>query len=306
MQTNLDAASELFLRNVDRIQERLAEANRQVSSGKKIFVASDAPDQIDSLLQLRADRQHNEQIQSNLALAGMEAQAADGALSSAIRLMDRALVLGGQGANSVINATSRQSLGQEVQAVLEQMVAYSQTAVQGRYIFSGDRDDAAGYVADGAAPTGVTQLIGLSSTRKMEDAAGGTFAVSRTAQEIFDVRQADGSPADGNVFAALNSLHAALISPDAAGIADAVTAVRSASDHLNTMQAFYGSVQNRIQNASDFADRYETQLKTELGQKEDADVAAAALEVTQSGTQLQAAFQMRAAMPHRSLFEYLG
>ena len=36
------------------------------------------------------------------------------------------------------------------------------------------------------------------------------------------------------------------------------------------------------------------------------DVTAAALEATQANTQLQAAFQMRAKLPHNSLFDYLG
>ena len=41
-------------------------------------------------------------------------------------------------------------------------------------------------------------------------------------------------------------------------------------------------------------------------QIEDADVTSAALALTQDGTQLQAAFKMRAKMPHNSLFDYLG
>src|SRR5689334_19485815 len=148
MQTNLDPSSELFLANVGRIQERLATANQQVSSGKKIVQPSDAPDEIDSLLQLRAARQHNQQIQSNLTLAKTDAQAADDALSSSIKLMDRAETLGDQGANYTADSSSRQSLAQEVQSLLDQMVVYSRTAVQGRYVFSGDQDKTPAYASD--------------------------------------------------------------------------------------------------------------------------------------------------------------
>jgi flagellar hook-associated protein 3 FlgL len=306
MQTTLDAASELFLANVTRIQQRLADANQQVSSGKKILQPSDAPDQIDSLLQLRADRQHNQQIQSNLTLAKTDAQAADDALGSSIQLMDRARVLGAQGANSATDANSRQSLAQEVRSLLDQMVVYSRTAVQGRYIFSGDQDGQPAYISDAAAANGVTQLQTVTSTRQVEDATGGTFAAVKSAPEIFDLRNADGTAANGNVFAALSGLNAALTANDTDAINQAISAVKTASTHLNTMQAFYGTVQNRIQNASDFAGQYDTQLQTELSQKEDADVAAAALEAQQANTQLQAAFQMRAALPHKSLFDYLG
>src|SRR5690349_8440210 len=113
MISTLDSSSDLFLSNLDRIQRRLADANRQATSGKKVSQPSDAPDQIDAILQLRADRLRNTQIRSNLGLALTQAESADGALSSAIKLMDRALVLAAQGGNSMLDATSRQSIAVE-------------------------------------------------------------------------------------------------------------------------------------------------------------------------------------------------
>jgi flagellar hook-associated protein 3 FlgL len=307
MTSNLDPASELFLANVNRIQQKLAQASRQVSSGKKIAQPSDAPDQIDALLQLRADRQQNSQIRSNLVLALTDAQGADGALGSAIKLMDRARVLASQGASSVMDANGRRSLALEAQALLDQMVACSATAVQGRYVFSGDVDDAPMYQTDATSPTGVAQLFSGTATRRIEDPSGGSFAAAQTASDIFDTRNpADGSPAGDNVFAALNGLCTALVNDDTAAIKQSVSSVQAASTRLNSAQAFYGTVQNRIQAATAFADRYEIDLRTQLGQKEDADIVAAALELSQGNTHLQAAFQMRASMPKRSLFEFIG
>lgn len=306
MINNLDPASELFLSNVDRIQERLAKANLQAASGKRVVHASDAPDQIDSILQLRADRQHNQQIQSNLAMARTDVQTADAALTAAIKLMDRARVLASQAASTVLDADSRKSLAGEADALLDQMLQTSQTAVQGRFVFSGDQDDKPSYVLNTASPTGVTRLLTAPSTRRIESPTGGSFASGKTAQEIFDSRNADDTVAADNVFAALNSLRAALVAGDSAASAAAVNAVKAASVRLNSMQTQYGTIQGRIEDAASFADKYDTDLRVQLGQKEDADVAAAALEVTQGGTQLQAAFQMRAMLPRRSLFEFLG
>jgi len=307
MVTNLDPASEIFLANVNRIQQRLADANRQVASGKRIVQASDAPDQIDGLLQLRADRQRNTQIRSNLGLALTDVQSADGALTSAIKLMDRAHVLATQGANTVLDTNGRRSLADETQSLLDQMIACSRTAVQGRYIFSGDRDDAPSYEADSTSATGVAQLLSTAATRRIEDPAGGSFAAAQTAQEIFDTRNpADGTPAADNVFAALSGLRTALLNDDPTAVAQSASSLGAASTRLNSAQAFYGTVQNRIQAATAFADRYDIDLHTQLGQKEDADVVAAALELSQGNTQLQAAFQMRASIPNRSLFEFIG
>ncbi len=306
MINNLDSASEHFLAAIERQHMRLNNANQRVASGRRILVASDAPDEISPLLQLKTDLRHNAQIQSNLALANTHAIAADQALDSSIKLMDRARLLATQAGDPMIDDAGRASIAQEIQAIQEQMVAYSRTAVQGRYLFSADQDLEPAYEFDLSGTNGVTQLIDPSATARVEYPTGGSFASTKTAKEIFDNRNPDGTVSKGNVFAALNSLRVALLSGDKAGLETASMSLRSAADQLNSMQSFYGAVQNRIASAANFASKHDIELHSELSQKEDADVAAAALEVTSANTELQAAFQMRAQMPHRSLFDYLG
>lgn len=315
MISNLDPASALFLADLGQIQQRISTANNQVSSGKKITVASDAPDQIAPLLQLRADQQHNSQIQSNLGLAQSNADASDSALSSAISLMDNALTLASQGTDTTNTATSYQSLAQQVQSLQQQMVNLSQTTVQGKYIFSGDQDSSPSYALDlnatdpntGLPLNGVDQLLtDQTATRQVEDPAGGSFSASLTAQQIFDDRNADGTFASDNVFNALNSLRLALVAGDPTQIGNTIASIQAASDHLNSMESFYGNVQDRIQNATDYAAGYDTSLQTQISQIQDADVASAAMELTQSNTQLQAALQMQAQMPRTTLFDLLG
>jgi flagellar hook-associated protein 3 FlgL len=306
MITNLDGSSQLFLAGLDRVQQHLAQINQEITSGKKISQASDAPDQVGSLLQLRADQAHNQQIQANLTIAQTGAQAADSALASAIQVMDRALTLAAQGASTTTDTAGRQSMAQEVQSLQAEMVSLSQTTVQGRYIFSGDQGGAPVYSLDAAAPGGVDKLADVTATMLEEHPAGGTFAVAKTATEIFDLHNSDGTVASGNVFTALNDLETALAADLPANVTQAITEIKAASTQLNSMQAFYGAVENRIQDAQTFATQYDTQLQTQLSQKEDADVVADALDLSQTQTHLQAAFQMQASMPRKSLFDYLG
>jgi flagellar hook-associated protein 3 FlgL len=306
MVTNLNPASEVFLANMERIQKQIADASQQVSSGKRVNVASDAPDEIDAILQLRSDMARNSQLKSNLSMAKTDADAADSALSSATQLLDRAITLGSQGANFTLDAAGQQTIAAEVQTLQDQMVAISGTTVQGRYIFSGDADGSPAYASDPTAPGGVNRLLTAPATRRVEDPSGGSFAVGQTAQNIFDSRNPDDSAASGNVFAALNGLRAALLSNDPAGITTAVGALHAASDHLNISQTSYGAVENRITDATTFSDQYDIQLQTELSQKQDADVTSAVMLMTQGNTQLQAAFAMQAKMPHTTLFDFLG
>jgi flagellar hook-associated protein 3 FlgL len=306
MTTNLNPSSEIFLANMDRVQRQVSVAEQQTSSGKKVNVASDAPDQIGAILQLRANLARNTQITSNLGLATADANAADNALNAATKLMDRAVTLGAQGASSTLDASGRQNLALEVQSLQDQMLAISRTTVQDQYIFSGDQNSGPSYGADPTAANGVARLSTASATLRVEDPSGGSFAAGQTAQTIFDSRNPDDSLAPDNVFAALNGLRVALQNNDTAGITTAVDAVQQASGHLSSSQAFYGTVENRISDAANFASQYDVQLQTELSQKVDADITSAALVMNQGAIQLQAAFQMQAKMPHTTLFDFLA
>jgi flagellar hook-associated protein 3 FlgL len=304
--SSLDPSDQIFLAGVNQIQQRISTANRQLTSGLKVTVASDAPDQIDSLLQLRADQAQNTQIQSNLGMEQTDAQAADGALGSAIQLMDSATQLAAEGANTTETATSLQTLAQQAASLQTEMVSISQTQVQGQYIFSGDLDQAPSYQLDLSATDGVDQLSNAASTQQIQDPERGTFSPSMTAQQIFASQNPDGTDAGGNVFAALNNLRVALLNNDQAGITTAQSEISQASTQLNTAQSFYGNVENTITNATNYATTYDTQLTTQIGGIQDADATSAALQLTESTTQLQAAFEAQGKMPTSSLFDYLG
>jgi flagellar hook-associated protein 3 FlgL len=305
MISNLNQASEGFLSNIARVQRTVDEASRQVSSGKRVNVASDDPGNIDTIMQLQTADTHNQQIQANLAVVATDANAADTALTSATKLMDRARTLATQASSFTMDASGRQGIAAEVQSLLEQMVTISRTTVQGRYVFGGDQDATPPYDLDLTAVNGAARLTNTAATRRVEDASGGSFAVSLGAQQIFDVRDSDDNPASGNVFASLNSLRNGLLANDIPQITAANSAIQVASDHLNVSQAFYGTVQNRIQDAANYADGYSARLKIELGQKQDADITAAALAITQGNTELQAAFAMQAKMPRTTLFDFM-
>jgi flagellar hook-associated protein 3 FlgL len=306
MISNLSPQSQQFLAAVDSAQQRIAVANQQLSSGLKIQTGSDGPDVVSELLQLRANLQKNSQITNNLGLAKTDADVADTSLSSATQLMDTALSLAAQGATATTDASGRQAIAGQVEGILEQMVAYANTQSGGRYIFGGDADSSPPYQLDLSQANGVDQLTTSAATRLIEDPAGGSFPSSQTAQQIFDDRNPDGSVANDNVFAVLNNLRIALLNNDTNGTTAATTSLKAASDHLNVSLAYYGVVEDRIQNAATWAGNYNLQLQTQIGQLQDADVAAASLELTQGTTQFQAAFASEASLPRYTLFDFLN
>jgi flagellar hook-associated protein 3 FlgL len=306
-----------FLADLGQIQARAERAERQISSGRKINSASDDPDRVQELLVARAHLEQTTQISANLGRAKAEVDTAEQVLEKAVEGLDRAAELGVEGANTTETPESRKTLAVEAQAVLENLVAVSQTNVEGRYLFSGDSDRTAPYTLDLTRANGVSPYAGSAATREVLHPAGTRFTLSKTAQEIFD----DPSP-QKNVFAAVNSLRLALVNgptvppgdpayqaqydAQTAAIDGALGAVRSSRDHLSGELAFYGTTQNRVNDALDFAKKLELRQQTAVSNLGDADVTAAALELSLASTHQQAALAARARLPTSSLFDYLA
>ena len=303
---SLNPSAELFLANVDRIQYQINQAESEVSSGLKISQPSDSPDQLAGLMRIRADIDRNTQVTTNLSEVKAETDTAEQSLSTATQLLDTVTSLGTQGANFTQTASSRQAMALQVQGILEQLVGLSNTTAQGRFVFSGDQDQSPSYDLNLANPNGVDRLLTTQATRQVTDTSGVSFTVGLTAQNIFDHRNPDDTLAPDNVFAAVNSLRLALQSNDQAGITTALTTLSTADTYLNSQLSFYGSVQNRIQSAQTFAGQQNVQLQSALSQTQDADITQAAVTLTQSQTQLQAALSAQAARPRTSLFDFLG
>jgi flagellin-like hook-associated protein FlgL len=181
----------------------------------------------------------------------------------------------------------------------------SQTEFDGQYVFSGDNATQPSYQLDLNSPNGVDRLSTAPSTRLLQDATGVTFAVSQTAQDIFDHRNPDDSLASDNVFAAVNGLRVALANNDQTGIQDALSSLQLAQGHLSQSLQFYGGVQSQIANATDVAQKFQLQYQTALSQDTSTNMATAAVTLSQEQTTLQASLQVEASMPRTTLFDLL-
>jgi flagellin-like hook-associated protein FlgL len=75
---------------MDRVQQMVSDAGRQVSSGLRVSQTSDDPEVISRLLGLHPALHKNTQITSKLGQAQTDANVSESALSSATQLMDQA------------------------------------------------------------------------------------------------------------------------------------------------------------------------------------------------------------------------
>jgi flagellar hook-associated protein 3 FlgL len=301
MISTLSPASQNFLSGLNQIRLRLQTAQAQLTTGLKINNVSDAPNQIADLWQTRSQLDQAQQVDTNLGMVQTEVNTAQTAVGSAITLVERAQTLGAEGATDTADSNTRTDLANELGSVLQELVATANTNVQGRYIFAGDTDQTAPYSIDLTQLSPISAYQGSTSTRQVQSPDGTTFQVALTAQDIFD------SPnAQTNVFTSINNLRLGLINNDDTAITSALGDLQTTDVYINQQLAFYGTAQDRVQNALNFGQNYTVQLQTQISGVQDADEAASITDLTQAQTQLQAALQSEAQIPRTTLFDFMG
>jgi len=305
MLQNLDPARSQFLNDLASLQNRMTKTQAELTSGIRISKPSDDPTAVGDVLQLQSDIGRATQVTSNLNGVKSEVDTASGVVQNAVSLLDQARSLAAQGASTTISPTERTAMAAQAEQILNTLIDDSRATFDGHYLFSGDNSLQPAYTVNLANPNGVDRLLTAPATRLIQDSSGQTFAVAKTAQDLFDHRNSDDSLAADNVFAAMNSLRVALANNDQVGTVAAAAAIQTAQDYLNQEGAFYGAVQNRITNALDVAQKFQLQSQTALSNERDTDVAKAATDLTQEQLSQQAAMQAQASMPRNSLFDLL-
>jgi flagellar hook-associated protein 3 FlgL len=306
MLQSIDPARNQFLSDLASLQNRMTTTQAQLTSGIRISKPSDDPAAVGDVLQLQSDIGMATQVTTNLNGVQSAVNTASGVIQDAVSLLDQARSLAAEGASTTLTSTQRTAMAAQAQQILNTLVADSRATFDGQYLFSGDSSSQPAYQVDLANPNGVDRLITAPATTLIQDSSGVTFAVAKTAQDLFDHRNPDDSLAADNVFAAVNSLRVALANNDQAGTTAAAASIQTAQDYLNQQGAFYGAVQNRITNALDVAQKFQLQSQTALSNERDTNVAAAATDLTQEQLSEQAAMQAEASMPRNSLFDVLS
>ncbi|MGB9611083.1 MAG: hypothetical protein ACPL7M_08930 [Bryobacteraceae bacterium] len=298
---SLDAATNRFLDSLRGLNSRLERAQREVAGGKRVAAPSDAPDRIVSLLGAKADLARLDQIQANLSRFKTEVDGAEGVLQQAVKLFDRVRTLGMTGASGIQTQTTRRGIADELQSLIERMTGIANTQVDGRYVFAGNADQTAPFLMDWSATPPWGPYRGAAATREAIHPTGVTFRVSLDAEWIF----ANPDP-HLNVLAGMETLRQALLSGDEQAMQSALAPLADMAAHLNAALMFYGNVQTQIADGLETASAMKLRLQAQVASIEDADLTESIVELQQVRFTQEAALQVRAASPRRSLFDYLA
>ena len=186
---NSGAVSQQFLTNLQLLQQQMAATQQQISSGTKISQASDAPNSVGDVLQLESDLGRVNQVTSNLNLVSGEVNSAESALETATHIAGSSVEYRGtrrreprcqrRAAPHFRSRSGRSCLRWLAPARLSSTGLMCSAAISRRRL-----------------PTKWISPIRMawiawsppSPRALIQDASGITFAVSKTAQDIFDHR----------------------------------------------------------------------------------------------------------------------
>ena len=279
---------EFMRKSVADANTRFARAQEVASTGRSVLGPSDDPVNMAQAFDARSQESRADDHLRTIDRGISRLDLFDTTLDSMGETLRQVQEIAVQGATDTLNASDRQILAVEVEALRESFLGLANTESQGRYLFAGFTDNQPAFDA-----AGVYQ--GDGQVTELEVAPGVRLQAGVRAPDIF-------APAGGvDIFQELEALQTALETNDQAGIQNAIGTVRSAHSQVSVAHASVGARTESFEVARDVADRVrvraiETQNDLVGISQEDAFI-----DLNQAQTALQEAIALAGQLPLPSL-----
>ena len=280
------------LADLRRVQERLADAQSRVSSGKQIEKPSDDPLGAERDLRLRGELETTKAYRTGVDESRSWLDATDSALSSITDIVQRARELTVQAANGATTPSERQSIKLEIDALTDQLKTTLNSAYDGRYIFSGTATDTPPYDLSSATPDAYQ---GDANPVVRQIGPGVSVQVNVTADAVLS-----------GLLPAMRTISAHLQSNDAASLQTTdLQALDAGLDTVTTARSQVGAITNRVDAAGSRLDDLHDVTTAFLSKTEDADLPKALTDLSAQQNALTAALQGGASLIQQSLLDFL-
>jgi flagellar hook-associated protein 3 FlgL len=270
------------------VTARMSQLSQQASTGLKVSQASDDPAAWASIQQVHAQMGIVKARSDAATRASGDLSLAESTLDAANNLVTQAQTLAVEGANGTQNAASRANLANQVNSLVQQLVALANTRGSSGYLFGG--------TATSTPPVDRTGTFQGNSGVTHVEIADGVLAVSNA-----DGAAAFSAAGGRNPFADLQSLATALSSNDVAGIQASMANLQTSSAQILAARVDTGLSASRLSSAATVMSNTISQLTVESGNLGDADMASTLTNLTAAQTAYQAALTVNKQILSTSL-----
>lgn len=269
------------------ITEELNNANRIISTGKRMNELSDDPVGITQSMNLKATLSNIEQLKRNISLGNSWLSASESALNQTQDIVSDMKALAVQMASSTKDASQRSSAAQVVDNMLAEIVSLANTDVGGRYIFAGTKTDTTPFDQNGT-------YNGNNSPYSVKISNDSSLAVGSDGQTVFST-----------LFTSLNTFKSALENNNISGIQEAMTNLDIDFDTIASKISDVGSKMLRMEVKDNILQNLNISSTERLSKIEDADIAQAIMDLSTIEFTYQAALASSAKVLTLSLVDYL-
>ena len=270
-----------------RINEELNKANRVVTTGKRITDLSDDPVKLSEALNIKSVLLNLEQLGRNINMGRSWLAASESALSQVQDLISGTKALCVQMANGIMNAEQRAAAAEAVQNTLDDIVSLANTVVNGDYVFAGWKTDTVAFDEDGT-------YYGDNHAFAIKIGNDTTVEVGSDGEAVF-----------GALFTTVSDLKDALEGNDVGGIMAAMTNLDSDFDHITTKISGIGSKMIHMETREKIFQDYTINSTERLSEIEDADMAAAIIDLESGQLAFKAALASSVRVMELSLVDFL-
>jgi flagellar hook-associated protein 3 FlgL len=258
-------------------RDRAATASGVLSSGVRVAKPSDDPAAWAQGERAEVRKAMSQDRGQAIGLAVDGLQATDGSLATVTGALSQLGALATQGANGTLDASSRKALADQVRALRDSaLAALNQKGPDGSFLLSGSRGTAAPFTAAGG-------FVGDASVRAVQTAEGQTAPGTVTGN---DLTSAGGGV---DVLSIFDQLASALDTNDVPAMQATMPSIKTAVGQVAEMRSLVGERLSALQSADEARQSFEDALAQRHATAVEADPVAAASNLTQASTVLEAA-----------------
>ena len=283
-----------LLQEIQASRLRLFEVQERVSTGRQIRRPADDPPGVNKLIMMRTSLDLNEQYRRNITIARSDLEVTESAYEQLGGVMQRAVELAMQGANSTIDASDRADIALEVSQLLTEAIALGNSSHAGRYLFAGHQTGTVPFVPDVVATPTVVNYVGDTGLVRRELSQGALVESNITGNRGF--------PA---VISALIQLRDNLLANNQAAVGADVDVVNSSLEGMLTLRSEVGVKMSRIELADERLLDEEVMVQGLISEIEEADFAEGIVQLQQRETAYQAALSSAGRALSLSLMQFL-
>ena len=309
---------------LDDISQRLEDLRYIGSTGKRLNHPSDDPAAIRPVLTTRKQLSNVDRYLETMGQARDRMQAMDGQLEHVENIMQRVKEIAINAVNGTVSSDDRAVLADEVHNLRREMLDAANGMVDGKYLFSGYREDTRPFVENGAynpslydpndASTWPVLYQGDGNPTFLEITPGEKVQVNLTGNDLFmgsahwnpNPPPANGvDPGRYNLFAVLTKTEEAILANDQPALQTSLADLDGAAEQNRRLRSQLGNRTARVEDGMRHQETVKVDLKQVLSRYEDADAIETFNAIIKQETAFQAALNITAKVSKLSILDYM-